>query len=66
VIDELMGHASGRHGGGEQRQDGSQIGARYRWTTPKMEARVIAAIERRPAVSFAVAGQVNPVAKDDR
>ena len=54
VIDELMGHAGGR-GGGAPSHDGSLIGMRYRWTTPEMEARVVAAIEQRLAVSFAVA-----------
>jgi integrase len=49
VIDELMGHASG------QRRDGSAIGPRYRWTTPEMEARAVAAIEQRLAVALAVA-----------
>ena len=33
VIDELMGHADGRRGGGES---GSRVGARYRHTTPEM------------------------------
>jgi Phage integrase family len=56
VIDELMGHAGGRSGGGEQGQQGSAIGLRYRWTTPEMEARVVAAIEQRLAVAVRVAG----------
>jgi hypothetical protein len=50
VIDELMGHASG------QRRDGSAIGPRYRWTTPEMEARAVAAIEQRLGVALEVAG----------
>jgi integrase len=54
VIDELMGHA-GSHRGGE----GSAIGLRYRHTTPEMEARVVAAIEQRLAISLVVAAQVN-------
>jgi integrase len=62
VIDELMGHAGGQRGGGAPSHDGSLIGTRYRWTTPEMEARVVAAIEERLAVSFAVAGQL----RDDR
>jgi hypothetical protein len=33
VIDELMGHAGGRRGGGAPSHDGSLIGTRYRWTT---------------------------------
>jgi integrase len=58
VIDELMGHAGGRRGGGEQDGRSSVIGLRYRWTTPEMEARVVAAIEQRLAVSLAVASRV--------
>jgi hypothetical protein len=58
VIDELMGHAGGRRSGGAPSHDGSLIGVRYRWTTPEMEARVVAAIEQRLAVSFAVAAQM--------
>jgi hypothetical protein len=56
VIDELMGHAGGHRGGLE----GSTIGLRYRHTTPEMEARVVAAIEQRLAISLAVAAQINP------
>jgi len=59
VIDELMGHAGGRRGGGEQDGRGSVIGLRYRHTTPEMEARVVAAIEQRLATSLAVAAQIN-------
>jgi integrase len=59
VIDELMGHAGGRRGGGEQDGRGSVIGLRYRWTTPEMEERVVAAIEQRLVVSLAVAAEVN-------
>jgi integrase len=59
VIDELMGHAGGRRGGGEQDGRGSVIGLRYRWTTQEMEARVVAAIEQRLAVSLGVAAQVS-------
>jgi integrase len=55
VIDDLMGHAGGRRGGGASAHDGSLIGTRYRWTTPDMEARVVAAIEQRLTVSLAVA-----------
>jgi integrase len=59
VIDELMGHAGGR--GGARLREGSVIGLRYRHTTPEMEARVVAAIEQRLAVSFAVAARgANP------
>jgi Phage integrase family len=55
VIDELMGHAGGRPGGEAHPREGSLIGIRYRWTTPEMETRVVAAIEQRLAASFAVA-----------
>jgi integrase len=55
VIDELMGHAGGHRGG-----EGSAIGLRYRHTTPEMEARVVAAIEQRLAVSLVVGAQGNP------
>jgi integrase len=57
VIDELMGHAGGRRGGGAPSREGSLIGNRYRWTTPDMEARVVAAIEQRLAISFEVAAR---------
>jgi hypothetical protein len=57
VIDELMGHAAGRRGGGEQDRRGSVIGLRYRWMTP--EARVVAATEQQLAVSLAVAARVH-------
>jgi integrase len=59
VIDALMGHAGGRRRGGEQDGRGSVIGLRYRWTTPEMEARVVAAIEQQLAVSLAVAARAN-------
>jgi hypothetical protein len=55
VIDELMGHAGGRRGGAPA-AGGSLIGTRYRWTTPQMQARVVAAIDQRLAISFAIAG----------
>jgi integrase len=50
VIDELMGHASGRHP-----EHGSRMGRVYRETTPEMVARVVAAIEARLAVVLDVA-----------
>jgi hypothetical protein len=34
---------------------GSLVGLRYRWTTPEMEGRVVAAIEQRLAVALTVA-----------
>jgi integrase len=55
VIDELMGHASGRRDGGAPTREGSLIGTRYRWTTPEMEARVVAAIEQRLAIALKLA-----------
>jgi len=50
-----MGHAGGHRGGRES----SAVGLRYRHTTPEMEARVVAAIEQRLAISLAVATEVN-------
>jgi integrase len=47
VIDELMGHESGRRS-----REGSTIGPRYRHTTAEMLARVVAAIEERLATSL--------------
>jgi Fe2+ or Zn2+ uptake regulation protein len=40
VIDEVMGHAGGRHP-----EHGSRMGRVYRETTPEMVARVVAAVE---------------------
>jgi integrase len=59
VIDELMGHTAGRGGAGELEQRGSLVGLRYRWTTPEMEARVVAAIEERLATALIVAYEVS-------
>lgn len=58
VIDELMGHAGGHRNGAVTVQEGSSIGTRYRWTTPEMHARAVAAIEQRLAVSFATASRL--------
>jgi hypothetical protein len=44
VIDELMGHASGRHP-----EHGSRMGRVHRETAPEMVARVVAAIDTRLA-----------------
>jgi len=44
VIDELMGHAGGRHA-----ERGSHVGRTYRHTTPEMHARVVGAVEERLA-----------------
>jgi hypothetical protein len=46
VIDELMGHESGR-----RTRDGSAIGPSYRHTTDAMFTRVRAAIEERLTVA---------------
>jgi integrase len=59
VIDELMGHAGGRRGGGAPATGGSLIGTRYRWTTPEMRARVVVAIEQRLTVSLAVVARLS-------
>jgi len=60
VIDEVMGHESGRlggsHRGGRDESDrGSRVGVRYRDTTSDMLARVVAAIEERLATVLEVA-----------
>jgi integrase len=52
VIDELMGHHTGRG----REHDGSAIGARYRHMTPEMQARVLAVIEQ----NFASMSQACP------
>jgi integrase len=54
VIDELMGHeATGR----SRQQRGSAMGAHYRHTTPKMAARVTAAVQQRLTVVLQAAEQ---------
>jgi integrase len=50
VIDEVMGHAGGRHP-----EHGSRMGRIYRETTPEMVARVVDAIDTRLAVVLEVA-----------
>jgi len=50
VIDEVMGHAGGRH-----LEQGSRMGRVYRETTPEMVARIVAAVETRLAVVLEVA-----------
>jgi hypothetical protein len=45
VIDELMGHHTGRG----REHDGSAIGTRYRQMTLEMQARVLAVIEQNLA-----------------
>jgi integrase len=52
VIDEVMGHAGGRHP-----EQGSRMGRVYRETTPEMVTRVVAAIEVRLAVVLEAATQ---------
>ena len=52
VIDELMGHASGRRDRGA---GGSPMGRVYRETTPAMVARVTAALDDRIGRALAVA-----------
>jgi integrase len=52
VIDELMGHASGRRDRGA---GGSPMGRVYRETTPAMLARVTAALDERISCALAVA-----------
>jgi integrase len=47
VIDELMGHHTGRG----REHEGSAIGARYRHMTPEMQARVVAVIDRHLAAA---------------
>jgi len=51
-IDRLMGHRRGRR---SERDQGSEIGTRYRHTTPAMEARIVAAVEERLAAVLKVA-----------
>jgi hypothetical protein len=55
VIDELMGHTSGRRNGGAS---GSPMGKVYRETTPTMLARVTAALDERIDRAMAVAGNL--------
>jgi integrase len=52
VIDELMGHASGRRDRGA---GGSPMGQVYRETTPAMVARVTAALDKRIGHALAIA-----------
>jgi integrase len=51
VIDELMGHASGRRAGAS----GSPMGRIYRETTPAMVTRVTAALDERIGRAQAIA-----------
>jgi hypothetical protein len=58
VIDEVMGHAGGRHP-----EQGSRMGRVYRETTPEMVTRVVAAIDARLAMVLEVAAR-NAIRKE--
>jgi integrase len=63
VIDELMGHASGRRDRGA---GGSPMGRVYRETTPAMVARVTAALDERMGRALAVAAYLLREGRDWR
>jgi integrase len=63
VIDELMGHASGRAG---HAAGGSPMGRIYRETTPAMLARVTAALDDRIGRALAVAAYLLREGRDSR
>jgi integrase len=63
VIDELMGHASGRRDRGAA---GSPMGRVYRETTPAMVARVTAALDDRTSRALAVAAYLLRGRRDSR
>jgi hypothetical protein len=63
VIDELMGHASGRRDRGA---GGSPMGRVYRETTPTMMARVTAALDDRIGRALAVAAYLLRERQDPR
>ena len=63
VIDELMGHASGRRDRGA---GGSPMGRVYRETTPAMVARVTAALDERMGRALAVAAYLLREGRDSR
>jgi integrase len=63
VIDELMGHASGRRDRGA---GGSPMGRVYRETTPAMVARVTAALDDRIGHALAVAAYLLRERPDSR
>jgi integrase len=63
VIDELMGHASGRRDGGV---GGSLMGRVHRETTPAMVARVTAALDERIGRALAVAAYLLRERRDSR
>ena len=62
VIDELMGHASGRR----DRGAGSPMGRVYRETTPAMMARVTVALDKRIGHALAVAAYLLRERPDSR
>jgi hypothetical protein len=63
VIDELMGHTSGRH---DHAAGGSPMGRIYRETTPAMVARVTAALGDRIGRAQAVAAHLLREGRDWR
>jgi integrase len=63
VIDELMGHASGRRDRGA---GGSPMGRVYRETTPAMVARVTVALDERIGRALAVAAYLLRERRDSR
>jgi integrase len=63
VIDELMGHANGRHDRGA---GGSPMGRVYRETTPAMLARVTAALDERMGRALSVAAYLLRERRDSR
>ena len=63
VIDELMGHASGRR---DHAAGGSPMGRVYRETTPAMVARVTAALDERIGRALAVAAYLLRERRDSR
>jgi integrase len=63
VIDELMGHSSGRRDRGA---GGSPMGRVYRETTPAMVARVTAALDDRIGRAHAVAAYLLREGRDSR
>jgi integrase len=63
VIDELMGHASGRR---DRSAGGSPMGRVYRETTPAMLARVTAALDERIGRALAVAAYLLREGRDWR
>jgi integrase len=63
VIDELMGHASGRRDRGA---GGSPMGRVYRETTPAMVTRVTAALDERLGCALAVTAYLLREGRDSR